>query len=98
MNAIDIKTLPFSAKAQLCWGFFWRGIVVSICSAICGAVLGGIVGFILGFIGAAKGAVFVGGILGLISGAFFLYVLVRWLLTSNLGRFRLVLVDAHADA
>ena len=95
MTALDIKELPFSSKASICWGFFWRGIAITIGSALGGGVLGGLVGFILGLIGAAKGAAVVGGILGLFVGAFFLYLFVRWLLSSRLGNFRLVLVDAH---
>jgi hypothetical protein len=95
MNAIDIKNLPLSSKASICWGFFWRGIVASLGSALCGGVLGAIAGFILGLAGAPKVAAAVGGVLGLGCGAVFLYLLIRWLLSSRLGSYKLVLVNAN---
>lgn len=95
MNPIDIKELPFSSKASICWSFFWRGIVTTIASSLCGALLGGIAGLILGITGVVKAAPLVGGVLGLICGTYFLYLLLRWLLSSRLGSFRLVLI--HAD-
>jgi hypothetical protein len=95
MNALDIKVLPFSSKARICWGFFWRSIVIAIGSALSGALLGAIAGFALAFLGVTKGIAVVGGILGAVCGAFFLYLLVRWLLTSRIGNFRLVLVNAQ---
>jgi hypothetical protein len=95
MNPLDIKKLPFSSKVRICWGFFWRGIVATLGSALCGGLLGGIAGFILGFAGLHTAAPAVGGALGAIAGAFFLYLLVLWLLSSRLGSFRLALI--HAD-
>jgi len=97
MNPIDINSLPLSSKASICWGFFWRGLVASLGSALCGGVLGGIAGFIFGLIGVPKAAAIVGGVLGLGCGAFFLYLLVRWLLSSRLGSYKLVLVPAADD-
>jgi hypothetical protein len=95
MNPLDIKELPLSSKARICWGFFWRGIVVTLGSTLCGGLLGGIVGFILGFAGTPKAAPIVGGALGAVTAAFFMYLFVRWLLSSRLGDFRLVLVHAQ---
>ena len=95
MNPLDIKVLPLSSKVSICWGFFWRSIVTALGSALCGGVLGGIVGFILGLVGVPKAAAAIGVVLGAVCGAFFLYLLVRWLLSSRLGSFRMVLV--HAD-
>ena len=94
MNSIDINSLPLSSKASICWGFFWRGIVASLGSTLCGGVLGAIAGFIFGLAGAPKLAAAVGGILGLGCGAFFLYLLIRWLLSSRFGSYKLVLVNA----
>ncbi len=96
MNTLDIKELPFSSKARICWGFFWRGIVVTMGSALCAGLLGAIAGFILALIGATKASVtVVGGVLGTLSGLFFLYLLVRWLLSNRIGDFRLVLIHAE---
>lgn len=96
MNALEIKELPFSSKAQICWGFFWRGIAITIGSALVGAVIGGIAGVVLALVSAPKISLAVAsGGLGAITGAFFLYLYVRWLLTTRLGKFRLVLIHAR---
>jgi ABC-type phosphate/phosphonate transport system permease subunit len=96
MNTLEIKELPFSSKAQICWGVFWRGIAITIGSALVGGLLGGIAGFVLALIGAPRVSVtVVGGGLGVIAGAFSIYVYVRWLLSTRLGSFRLVLIHAQ---
>lgn len=98
MKRLEIETLPFSSKASICWSFFWRGLVITICSSVCGVLIGGIAGFILGALGISRHAIsIVGGLLGLIISIFFIYVLVRWLLSSRLGRFRLVLISASEE-
>jgi hypothetical protein len=94
MNPLDIKELPFSSKASICWNFFWRGFVIALGSALCGGLLGGIAGFILGFAGLVKAAPVAGGVLGVVVGAYFIYLLLCWLLSSRLGDFRLVLIPA----
>ena len=95
MSPLNIKELPFSSKARICWGFLWRGIVITLGSALCGGLFGGVAGFILGLAGLPMAGPTVGGVLGAICGAFFLYLFVRWLLSSRIGSFRLALV--HAD-
>lgn len=95
MNPINIKELPFSSKASICWSFFWRGILTVLASSLCGALLGGVAGFFLGLAGVVKAAPIVGGVLGLICGVYFLYLFLRWLLSSRLGSFRLVLIHAE---
>ncbi|MCG2578052.1 hypothetical protein LZ012_13740 [Dechloromonas sp. XY25] len=96
MNILEIKELPLSSKANICWGFFWRGILVTLGSTIVGALIGGVIGFIFAIMGVPKSVgTAVAGMAGLVSGAFFLYLYVRWLLSSRLGGFKLVLVYAH---
>lgn len=91
MTPIDFKELTTLSQAGIVWGFFWR----CIATALCGALLGGIVGFVLGISGIARSAIpMIGGLLGLLTGLFFFYLYVRWLLASRLGAFRLVLVLA----
>lgn len=95
MNSLDIKTLPFSSKAALTWSFFWRGLVVGIASSL----VGGLLGFVLGFAMAVarcpiQAIQIMCGLAGLVGGCFFLYLYVRWLLSSRLGAFRLKLVPA----
>lgn len=95
MNPIDFTSLPLSSKAIICWGFAWRGMVITLASALCGAVLGGIGGFICGFIGVPGAAAIIGGVLGLGCGVFSLYLLIQWLLSSRMGSFRLVVISAE---
>lgn len=95
MNPLEIKELPLPSKASICWGFFWRGISITLASTICGALIGGVLGFIFAMLGVPQSlGTMVSGIAGLVSGAFFLYFYVRWLLSTRLGGFRLVLVHA----
>lgn len=96
MNTLEIKELPFPSKASICWGFFLRGMLITLGSMICGALIGGVIGFVFAMLGISKslGPV-VAGIGGLASGAIFLYFYVRWLLSSRLGAFKLVLVHAN---
>ncbi|MCX9158588.1 hypothetical protein OPU71_20945 [Niveibacterium sp. 24ML] len=103
MNAIDFRELPFSSKASICWSFLWRGLAITIASSLAGALLGGIAGALLGFALNMSGVPqssamsliqIVGGLLGLACGVFFLSVYVRWLLSAQLGKFKLLLVNA----
>jgi hypothetical protein len=94
---MNFETLDFGGKASLCWSFFWRGMLITIGSMLVGAILGGLAGFLIGMVGGRSAigfAQWVGGALGILSGCVFLYLYIRWLLSSRLGRFRLVLVSA----
>ena len=104
MSTVDIRMLSFGAKAGICWSAFWRGILVTVGSMLTGGVLGGVVGGIMGFVLSLAGiqmqtiqslAMVVGVLLGLSAGGVFLYIYIRWLLASNLGGYRLVLVEAN---
>ena len=93
MEVVDISSLPFSSKAGLCWSFFWRGLVIGLGSALAGGVLGFVIGFVSALAGLPIEVIrIVGGLAGLIAGCFFLYVYVKWLLSTRLGTFRLQLV------
>lgn len=98
MSPLTFTELSLSAKASICWSFFWRGIVITIASSLTGAVLGGIAGAILGLGGVSRAAPVAGGMLGLVAGALFVYFYVRWLLSSRLGQYRLLLVRADEAA
>lgn len=98
MEIIQIKELPFFSQARICWGFMWRGLLTTIGSAISGAIVGGIAGFFLGIFGASKNSIAATGfILGFLCGLVFLYVYVRWLLSSRIGSFRLLLARADKE-
>jgi hypothetical protein len=99
MNPLVFQELSLSAKASICWGFFWRGIVATLCSTVCGGLIGEVVGLVLGAIGipiAIEIAIekVIASVLGLAVGAIALYLFLRWILASRLGSFRLVLVSA----
>jgi hypothetical protein len=99
MQPIDFEQLGTGAKAALCWSSFWRGLAITFGSMLVGALLGGVFGFVMAASGLARptgaGLIQYGGLLlGVASGIFFLYVYVRWLLTSRLGSYRLLLVMA----
>ena len=103
-NILNIKALPFQSKARICWGFFWRSIVLAIGCGLSGALIGGIVGGIFGVILSLTGTSdanglylvhIVSGILGVLWGCFCFYFYIRWLLSSKFGKYRLLLV--HAD-
>ena len=51
MQPVDIASLNFLSKAGICWGFFWRGILISLASLFLGGLLGGLLGFVLEEIG-----------------------------------------------
>src|SRR5687768_7422519 len=103
MRVLNIRNLGFGAKASLCWSFFWRGIVVTIGSMLAGGALGFLFGAAVALVSGqghspsmAQVAQWGGAGLGFLSGAFFLYLYVRWLLGARLGSYRLVLVTAES--
>lgn len=76
---------------------------MTIASTLSGALLGGIAGAVLGFALNMSGVPqkyavslvqILGGLLGLTCGVFFISVYVRWLLSAQLGKFKLQLVNA----
>jgi hypothetical protein len=103
-NILNFKTLPFRSKARICWGFFWRSIVLALGASLTGGIIGGILGGVLGvafhFSSTTESDALhliqiICGITGLLWGCVCFYFYIRWLLTSKLGNYRLLLV--HAD-
>lgn len=100
MQPIDIASLSFLAKARICWGFFWRGIITTVASMVLGGLLGGLFGALLAFSGMAREigqptAQAGGALFGVVIGAVCFYIWVKWLLSARLGKFRLLLVHAN---
>ncbi|MGV3569291.1 MAG: hypothetical protein ACO1PB_01735 [Ramlibacter sp.] len=100
---MNITTLSLGGKIAVCWSFMWRGMLITIGSAIVGGLLGGLLGFLVAETGIARHtgaqlAQVVATLAGGLTGCVFLYLYVRWLLTAQLGRYRLLLVPAHAAA
>ena len=92
MTSLKFSELPTGARLSLWWSFLWRSFVIALGSALGGGLLGGVAGFILGLAGLHRGAGIVGLVLGAIVGCAFVYLYVYWLLSSRLGKFRLIIV------
>ncbi len=96
MNALEFNELPFLSKLRICWGFVWRGLCVTLGSTVCGALLGGVIGFVFAMLGFPKTvAPLIAAGFGLLIGLGFIYLYVRWILSTRLGQFRLKLVPAE---
>ena len=102
MREVKINKLNLKETLIILWGFFWRGITISVASVLAGGILGATFGFIVWLIIAMSGgsretiesiAVIVGGVLGLISGIFFFYIYIRWLLSAQFGKYKLALIE-----
>jgi hypothetical protein len=93
LNEVDVRSLPFSAKAALTWSFLWRGLLITILSSVLGGLVGGLAGFVLGVLGFPLEAIsLVAGLGGFAIGMACIFLWIQWLLTSRLGGFRLKLV------
>lgn len=99
MHKLDINSLSLRSKIRICWGVFWRSMVITLGSLLCSALLGGLFGAICAVLGVSvQVSSPLAGLLGLLSGSVFFYFYVRWLLSARLGKFRLVLVHAQEQA
>ncbi len=92
MDPIDFRQLGAMAKVSICWGFLWRSLVIGLAAGAAGSLLGALVGLVVGGTGEQASVLVLSGLFSLVLGCISLYVYVRWLLTSRLGKYRLVLV------
>ncbi len=85
----------------LTWGFFWRGVCIAFLSIFSGAVVGAVLGFLVGTImGILKVPLqyyitplkVVSFFLGIGINFLFMFVYIKWLLSTNIGPFRLKLI------
>ncbi|WP_394562061.1 hypothetical protein [Aquipseudomonas alcaligenes] len=106
MREVKIKELSLQETLRILWGFLWRGLTISVASVLAGGILGAIFGFIVGLIVAMSGgsretiesiAGIGGGVLGLISGIFFFYIYIRWLLSAQFGKYKLALLEEQQE-
>jgi hypothetical protein len=101
MNQLDIRELPLSAKVAITWEFFWRGILTFLLASVLGFLLLLLPGLAMSWLGllsndkAFETFELVGRVAVPAVYLFALYFYVRWLLTSQLGAYRLVLVPAE---
>ena len=94
MTGLKFSELAPGSRLALWWSFLWRSFIIALGSTVCGALLGGVAGFILAIAGMRGGVAIVGMILGGVCGCAFVYLYVYWLLSSRLGKFRLIIVRA----
>jgi hypothetical protein len=106
MLEVKIKELNLKETLNVLWGFLWRGLTISVASVLAGGILGAIFGLIVGLAVALSGgsketiesiAGIGGGVLGLISGVFFFYIYVCWLLKAKFGKYRLALLKEQQE-
>jgi ABC-type amino acid transport system permease subunit len=113
MTGLKMRELPLRSQLALWWSFVWRGAVVTLGSTVLGGILGAVFGTVMGIVGSMHGipttetvriSQIGGSILGGCGGLLLSYVFLRWLLSTRLGQFRLLLVhvselsanEAHA--
>jgi hypothetical protein len=100
ITATQFHEIQASKRLAVAWGFFWRGLVASLCSVVGGGLAGGIIGFLVGIsnsifhIGASREAVMhfsqiLGGVAGLIFGLAVFWFYVAWLFRARFGGYRL---------
>jgi len=44
----QFQDLETSKRSGIVWGFFWRGLVATLCSALGGGLIGGLLGLLVG--------------------------------------------------
>ncbi|MCQ4261183.1 hypothetical protein, partial [Stutzerimonas stutzeri] len=98
--------LNFKERLIILWGFFWRALTVGVASGLAGAILGALFGFVVGLIVALSGgsketiesiAGVGGAVLGLVSGIFFFYIYICWLLKAKFGKYKLALLENQQE-
>lgn len=89
----EFKAYPFKTRLLVVWGFFWRGILITIASMIAAGIIGGIIGLVAALFGIPLDvgitlARVVGGVLSF----YFLWLYIHWLFRASLSGHRLHLV------
>ena len=103
MSANPFDELELRDRRRVWWAFFWRGLVITVCSGAGGAVAGAVAGFLAGIVVAllhydvhapAIQLLFkaLGGLAGFAVGVALSWQYVRWIFGVRLGGFRLALV------
>ncbi len=95
---IEYSSLAFGQRFAVAWGFFWRGVLITLGSMIGGGVFGGIIGFAAAMLGLPpenKGVItLLGMAAGGIVGVLFFWLYVNWLFAARIAGHRLRLVKA----
>jgi ABC-type amino acid transport system permease subunit len=109
MPTATFDELAARERLRVWWAFFWRGLVITLCSAAGGAIAGAVLGLfagiavgILGYDAHSHGPQLLfkvlGGAAGFLVGVALSWQYVRWLFRARLAGFRLVLVREPSGA
>jgi hypothetical protein len=99
--AAEVADLEWTEWAGIVWSFLWRNTVTTVGTVLASALLGVAAGVAVGAgvslgggsLASIRGPIKVlSAAVGVSAALFFYYVWIRWLLTSRIGSFRLVLV------
>jgi hypothetical protein len=103
MIVVSIRNIEWRDQAGLYWSFLWRLLAATAASLGLAAIIGNFGGIVFNILGAMKGLerhvmempiLLTGGLVGTLVAVVLFYFLLRWLLKSKLGQYRLVLVEA----
>jgi ABC-type amino acid transport system permease subunit len=101
---VNPKNVLFSEWLQIAWGYFWRGIVISILAGFAGIIIGAIIGFFTSFIATLLNndienikiyLQVIGFIVGLFIGLLMIIPLIKWILKSRFGKYRFLLIELY---
>ena len=86
--------ITWSKAARVWWGFVWRSLISMVPAALLGGLIGAGLGYVLRSVDISSAVVslvmmIVGGLLGLVVSIYAM----KWLLRSEIGEFRLLLVS-----
>ncbi len=103
---VSIMDLEFEDQFKVMWGWFWRGLCVSIVAMVLAMIAGGIVGIICGVILTVVGIEIesvkiylqlFGGAIGFVIGFMSLLPLIKWITNSQYGKYQIMLVKTSDD-
>jgi hypothetical protein len=98
---VSVASLDRSDWIRLVWGFFWRGLCLTLASSLGGLVAGFAIGFCGGLVAQAAGVAIAdygvhlrtaAALVGLAIGLGFFAIYVRWILRARFGSLRLALI------
>jgi hypothetical protein len=103
MIVVSIRNIEWRDQASLYWSFLWRLLAATAGSLVLAGIIGNFSGIVFNILAAMRGLerhamdmpiLIAGGLVGALVALVSFYFLLRWLLKSKLGQYRLVLVEA----
>ena len=100
LHKVSYQKLPWEEKVTIMWGWFWRSVVVTIGTA---TAVGIFLALSMAFFKMLNSDVspailaFVGLVMGLAMTIVTIHPLIAWLLSTRIGRYRLLLCETRHD-